>query len=99
MMLKRFSFFLLPFLLPVYSSAQWNDTIHTIMHGKIFPTATFDSRNSFISSQQAHIWGVKAGLDFSGLLQIGMGYNRHNRNLKKLIYYVNTTGAPDSTLG
>jgi hypothetical protein len=96
---KRIYFFLLPFLLPVYLSAQWTDTIHNIMHGKIYPTATFDSRNSFISSKPAHIWGVKAGLDFNGYLQVGLGFNRLNRDLRKQIYFTNADGNADSASG
>jgi hypothetical protein len=77
--------------------AQWSDTISKILHGKIFPTAGFDSRNSFISSNRAHIWGIKVGVDFSGRLQGGIGYNRHDKNLQKDIYFTNETGVRDST--
>jgi hypothetical protein len=77
--------------------AQWSDTINKILHSKFFPTAGFDSRNSFISSSRAHIWGFKVGVDFAGRLQGGIGYNRHNKNLGKEIYFTNETGGRDST--
>ncbi|MDQ3109688.1 MAG: hypothetical protein M3R17_07310 [Bacteroidota bacterium] len=77
--------------------AQWSDTINKILHGKPFPTASFDSRNSFISSSRAHIWGIKIGVDFANRLQGGIGFNRHDRNLKKEIYFTNELGIRDST--
>jgi hypothetical protein len=90
-------FFVLFFALTTNVNAQWSDTISKILHGKIFPTASFDSRNSFISSSRAHIWGVKAGVDFDGRLQGGIGYNRHDKNLEKDIYFINELGVKDST--
>ena len=79
--------------------AQWTDTLHRVMHGTIYPTASFDSRNSFISSHRAHIWGVKAGVDFSGYLQLGLGYNFLDDNLKRTVYFVNNAGVSDSARG
>lgn len=91
--------FLFPiFCLQLNSSAQWSDTIQSILHGKIYPTASFDSRNSFISNNRAHIWGVKIGVEFSGKLQGGIGYNRHDNNLRKEIYFSDQAGNPDSSL-
>src|ERR1041385_3363217 len=86
------------FLFTVNLSAQWADTLKNILHGKIFPTASFDSRNSFVSSERAHIWGVKAGVEFDGKLQIGIGYNFHDKNLEKEIYFQGSSGI-DSSLG
>jgi hypothetical protein len=86
-------------LITINLHAQWSDTIRNILHGPIFPTASFDSRNSFVSSERAHIWGIKAGVEFSGKLQIGVGYNFHDKNLQKEIYYSNTSGILDSSLG
>ena len=77
--------------------AQWADTLEKILHGKIFPTASLDSRNSFISSSRAHIWGVKIGVEFDSRLQGGIGYNRHDKNLRKEIYFTNEFGNRDST--
>jgi hypothetical protein len=93
--------FLFLFILQIAGSmklhAQWSDTINKILHSKIFPTASFDSRNSFISSSRAHIWGIKAGVDFGGRLQGGIGYNRHDNNLEKEITFINSAGNPETT--
>ncbi|CAN5203414.1 hypothetical protein BH09BAC5_BH09BAC5_13740 [soil metagenome] len=84
------------FVLIADCRAQWADSLDQILHGKIFPTASFDSRNSFVSSSRAHIWGIKAGVEFSGKLQGGIGYNRHDNNLKKEVYFSDAFGNPDS---
>jgi hypothetical protein len=81
---------------PKMGNAQWSDTIKKILHGKIYPTASFDSRNSFISSSRAHIWGIKIGVEFSGRLQGGIGFNRHDKNLEKEISFTNEIGLPES---
>lgn len=51
------------------------DTIkHSFQHR---PTLDLrlDSRNSFISTRFARIFGVKAGLDFNKRVKVGLGYN------------------------
>ncbi|MEO5644171.1 MAG: hypothetical protein ABIQ40_04410 [Bacteroidia bacterium] len=78
-------------------NAQWSDTINKILHGKPFPTASFDSRNSFISSSRAHIWGIKIGVDFANRLQGGIGFNRHDKNLEKEVFFTNESGVREST--
>ncbi len=88
--------FLLLMHFPKTGNAQWSDTIKKILHGKIYPTASFDSRNSFISSSRAHIWGIKVGVEFSGRLQGGIGFNRHDKNLKKEIFFTNEFGLTES---
>ncbi|MCX6310366.1 MAG: hypothetical protein NT084_01875 [Bacteroidetes bacterium] len=93
---KLFFLLITFFCFHVNGSAQWSDTIETILHGKVYPTASFDSRNSFISNSRAHIWGVKIGVDFSGKIQGGIGYNRHDKNLRKEIYFSDLAGNPDS---
>ena len=93
----RTTFFFIVFVL--WSSncpAQWSDTLNSIIHGKVSPTASFDSRNSFINASKAHIWGVKIGVEFSEKLQGGIGYNRHDKNLSKEIYFVDQAGLPNS---
>ncbi|MSP69302.1 MAG: hypothetical protein EXR20_03445, partial [Bacteroidetes bacterium] len=76
--------------------AQWSDTLNSIIHGKVSPTASFDSRNSFINASKAHIWGVKIGVEFSEKLQGGIGYNRHDKNLSKEIIFLDQAGLPHS---
>jgi len=90
---------LLFFLCSVNGYAQWSDTLKEILNGKMFPTVSLDGRNSFISSQRASIWGIKAGVEFSGKLQIGVGYNQHIKNLQKEIYFRNVYNLPDSRTG
>lgn len=80
------------------SKAQWADTLHSILHGKIYPTASFDSRNSFIDNGRAHIWGIKFGVEFSDRLQGGIGYNKHDQNLEKIIYFQDQLGNTNSSL-
>jgi hypothetical protein len=96
---KKFVSLLIFLLLQLPALSQWSDTIRTLMRGKVYPTATFDSRNSFIGDRRAHIWGIKAGVEFSGRIQFGVGYNRHDQNLVKVITYTNSAGFPSSTLG
>lgn len=84
------------FILSTTCNAQWADTINKILHGKIYPAASFDSRNSFISSSRAHIWGIKIGVEFADKLQGGIGYNRHDKNLRKEIYFPDQNGITDS---
>jgi hypothetical protein len=95
----RYSVFLFLLLNSFSVNAQWSDTLKEILHGKMFPTASLDGRNSFISSQRAAIWGIKAGVEFAGKLQIGIGYNKHVKNLEKEIYFRNVFGMPDSAVG
>src|SRR5574337_340719 len=95
----RFIFTTLLCAFAICLHAQWNDTLHRVMHGTVYPDASFDSRNSFVSSQHVQIWGVKAGVDFSGYLQLGMGFNRHDNYLRKEIYFVNNEGRRDSASG
>lgn len=92
MKVRRFIFAFILLSFPVNVSAQWSDTLKSILHGKIFPTASFDSRNSFIDNGRAHIWGIKFGVEFSDRLQGGIGYNRHDRNLRKIIYFQDEFG-------
>lgn len=91
--LKRlFVFFLLFFLSSVNGKAQWADTIKEVFGGTVYPTATFDSRSSFISARSAHIWGIKAGFEFASKLQLGLGYNMLNSEIKKQIPYTTPSG-------
>lgn len=93
-------FFLLFFtLLSGGLVAQWSDTIKEVFGGTIYPTASFDSRSSFISARHAHIWGVKAGLEFASKLQLGLGYNTLDNNLKKKFPYVTPQGVRDTATG
>lgn len=94
--MRRILFFIVFILGYSYCPAQWSDTLNSIIHGKVSPTASFDSRNSFINASKAHIWGVKIGVEFSEKLQGGIGYNRHDKNLSKEIYFVDQAGLLNS---
>ena len=97
--LLKYCFSLCVFLNSHSLHAQWSDTLKNILHGNVVPTASFDGRNSFVDAQRVSIWGVKAGLEFSGKLEIGIGYNQHIHNLEKEIYFANEVGIPDSAIG
>ncbi|HTL81586.1 MAG TPA: hypothetical protein VL651_07770 [Bacteroidia bacterium] len=79
--------------------AQWLDTLRNDLHGSKWPTACFDSRNSFISNRRAHIWGVKAGVEFNSRLEMGLGYNFHDQHLTKDFTYLNPYGNPETVVG
>ncbi len=65
----------------------------------MYPTASLDGRNSFVSSERASIWGIKAGVEYSDCLQFGVGYNQHIHNLEKEIYFSDASGIHDSAAG
>ncbi len=79
--------------------AQTGDSLRKAMHGTIVPSFSFDSRNSFISTRRANIWGVKAGAEFGGKITFGLGWNKLNDDLIKTIYYDRTDGRLDSAEG
>lgn len=91
-------FFFLLFFIPGVR-AQWHDTIKQVFGGTVYPTASFDSRNSFVSARRAHIWGVKAGVEFASKLQLGLGYNSHDDHLEKPIPYLLPSGERDTATG
>lgn len=72
--------------------AQWLDTLRNDFKGGAWPTASFDSRNSFISDRRAHIWGIKFGVEFNSRLQFGVGYNFHDQRLTRDVQYINSAG-------
>ncbi|MGL4598831.1 MAG: hypothetical protein ACRCYO_15045 [Bacteroidia bacterium] len=81
------------------ANAQTGDSLRKAMHGAIVPSFSFDSRNSFISSRRANIWGVKAGAEFGGKITLGLGWNKLNDDLIKTIYYNRVDGRLDSAEG
>jgi hypothetical protein len=86
-----FCFFFIEFV-----SAQWRDTLREIFHGSVYPTAGFDSRNSFVSSRRAYIWGIKAGVEFDHKLQFGLGYNKLSSKLTRPYPFVTPSGIHDT---
>jgi hypothetical protein len=52
-----------------------SDSLYRVLLNKPTPTFKFDTRNSFITGNQAKVYGLKAGLSFRKTLTIGIGYN------------------------
>src|ERR1044071_6977417 len=97
--MKRYLLLLGFVICALHVKGQWLDTLRNDLHGSKWPTASFDSRNSFISDRRAHIWGLKAGVEFNSKLQFGLGYNFHDRRLTKNISYINDAGNVEVTKG
>lgn len=83
----------------VAAQSAVHDSIHESMRGRVSLGGGFDSRNSFINNRRAHIWGIKIAADLGELVQLGIGYNRHDNNLTRTIYYTNNVGESDSAEG
>lgn len=76
--------------------AQLLDTLRNAINRKVAFTAMFDTRKSFINSQNARIWGFKFGADFGNKLTIGGGWNTHTPALAKPVYLTDSLGRPDT---
>ncbi len=68
-------FFVLCFSNGGEARAQFFDSIQTAVKYPPRLEVKFDSRNSFIGSRYARIYGVKVGLDYNGTFNFGLGYN------------------------
>lgn len=73
-----------------------HDSVYASLHGRISLGGGFDSRNSFISNRRAHIWGIKAAAEFGELVQLGMGYNRLDDDIQRMIFFNGAGNEPDS---
>lgn len=82
-----------------FAQGSTHDSIYNSMHGRVQLAGGFDSRNSFISNRKAHIWGIKVAGELGELIQLGVGYNRLDDELRKTVYYVNRSLETDSTVG
>jgi hypothetical protein len=78
--------------------AQMLDTLRSCINRKVAFTAMFDTRKSFINSQNARIWGFKFGADFGNRLTIGGGYNTHTPSLQKPVFLTDSFGMPDTAV-
>ena len=93
--MSRFS---LSFLLPLFccftlvANAQLYDSLRESLKKKPSIHFKFDSRNSFISSRRAQIWGVKLGADYGKKLRLGLGFNFLNSNFSTDFYYPSEKG-------
>jgi hypothetical protein len=81
--------FLLSLLLAFPLHAQLIDSIAKHFEVKPKFSARFDSRNSFIASQNARIIGVKIGWEYNNAIKIGIGYNRLESKISKPKYFFN----------
>lgn len=79
-----------------YAQTPTHDSIYKSMHGRISLGGGLDSRSSFISNRQAHIWGIKVAAEFGELVQLGIGYNRLDDDLERKIHFVNSAFENDS---
>ncbi len=88
--MKRFLLafcFLFFTLQPLLSRAQLYDSLRASLQLKRTVHFKFDSRNSFVSSRRAQIWGIKLGADFGKKLRLGFGYNFLNSNFTNELFY------------
>ncbi|MCA6361779.1 MAG: hypothetical protein IM638_01960 [Bacteroidetes bacterium] len=72
------------------------DTLRNCINRKVAFTAMFDTRKSFINSQNARIWGFKFGADFGNRLTIGGGWNTHTPSISKPVFVTDSLGQPDT---
>jgi hypothetical protein len=80
-------------------TSSTRDSLHASLRGRVSIGGGFDSRNSFISNRRAHIWGIKAAAELGDLVQLGVGYNRHDNNLNRTVYFSTPSGSIDSANG
>lgn len=52
-------------------------------------SARFDSRNSFVATQNARIFGIKIGWEYNDAIKLGIGYNRLDSKISKPKYSLN----------
>jgi hypothetical protein len=69
------------------SQAQLYDSLKASLNMKRTIHFKFDSRNSFIASRRAQIWGVKLGADFGKKIRLGFGYNFLNSDFYSDLSY------------
>lgn len=101
-MYKIFRIFLVLFFSCVLFSAKAQPTIDSLKYClKLRPHvfARLDSRISFISNEQAKIYGAKAGLKYGKRLSFGLGYNQLYPPTKKYdrqVYYLDRNNLLES---
>lgn len=78
--------------------AQLKDSIAQHLNVKPKFSARFDSRNSFIASQRARIFGVKIGWEYNDAIKLGIGFNRLNTKISKPKYFINNETLAVDTL-
>lgn len=82
-MRKFFPFFVFFLLIGLKSNAQFLDSIQAAIGRQGNFSFSFNTRNSYIGSNGANIWGFMAGVCFSRKIAIGGGFNVLNNYIAK----------------
>ncbi|HVA98588.1 MAG TPA: hypothetical protein VNG53_06805 [Bacteroidia bacterium] len=72
---RPFYFILLMTIVHLSAKAQFMDSLRTSIHKKPTFFFSFDSHTSFISNNEADIWGFVFGVTFNNKINIGGGFN------------------------
>lgn len=80
------------------SNAQLLDSISQHFEVKPKFSARFDSRNSFVATQNARIFGIKIGWEYNDAIKLGIGYNRLDSKISKPRYEINNETSGFDTL-
>lgn len=72
------------------SYAQLKDSIAQHFLAKPKFSARLDTRNSFIATKNARIFGVKIGWEYNDAVKLGIGYNRLDSKISKPKFVINT---------
>ncbi|MGZ4041992.1 MAG: hypothetical protein ACXVO9_02240, partial [Bacteroidia bacterium] len=73
------------------------DTIKSCLRHKPKPSASLDTRNSFINNDIVNVFGLIAGISYGKRLSFGIGYNQlYNppKNFNQDVEYFNSFGKP-----
>jgi hypothetical protein len=60
-----------------------SDSLRDVFSQRISPSFKFETRNSFITGNDAKIYGIKAGVNFGSRLTLGLGYNFIGTDLRE----------------
>ncbi len=81
---KGFFVFLL-FFLPLFTHAQFFDSIETSLTYKPTLDLKFESRNSFFANEWAIIRGIRIGANYNETFKVGLGYSWLGKEIKHTI--------------
>lgn len=81
----RTIFFTASILFGHLSNAQILDSLNELLTQKPSFFLKFDNRNSFISSRNINMMGVRAGLVFDNRLMLGLGYSQLNKRIDRTV--------------
>lgn len=78
--------------------AQLKDSLAKHFNVKPKFSARLDSRNSFVATQNARIFGIKIGWEYNDAIKLGIGYNRLDSKISKPRYEINNETSGFDTL-